>query len=154
VHLIFDSYDLPFSLKAAIKVRCQGGQAPVYYHITDTTHIAKVPMKRLLSHTKTKMELTIYLSQKIKEYADRSGRQLGVAWGSECQATHKDVGHLQSNQEEADTKIILHALDATANGATQLQIHSPDTDVFVLARNCARTRCLSREEGNTIVLLS
>ena len=29
--------------------------------------------------------------------------------------------------------MILHALDATANGATQLQIHSPDTDVFVLA---------------------
>ena len=28
--------------------------------------------------------------------------------------------------------MILHALDATANGATQLQIHSPDTDVFVL----------------------
>ena len=79
------------------------------------------------------MELTIYLGQKIKEYADRSARQLVVAWGSECQATPKDVGRLQSNQEEADTKMILHTLDATANGATQLQIHSPDTDVFVLA---------------------
>ena len=29
--------------------------------------------------------------------------------------------------------MILHALDATANGATQQQIYSPDTDVFVLA---------------------
>ena len=29
--------------------------------------------------------------------------------------------------------MILHALDATANSATQLQIHSPDKDVFVLA---------------------
>ena len=28
--------------------------------------------------------------------------------------------------------MFLHALDATANGATQVQIHSPDTDVFVL----------------------
>ena len=64
----------------------------------------------------------MYLGQKVQEYADRSGRQLVVAWGSECQATHKDVGHLQSNQEEADTKMILHDLDATANGATQLQI--------------------------------
>ena len=101
VRLIFDRYDLPFSLKAATRVRRQGSQAPVYYHITDTTHIAKVPMKRLLSHTKTKMELTIYLGQKIKEYADGSGKQLVVAWGSVCKATHKDVGHLQSNQEEA-----------------------------------------------------
>ena len=87
-------------------------------------------MKRLLSHT-TKMELN--LGQKIKEYADRSGKQLVVAWVSVCKATHKDIGHLQSNQEEADTKMILHARDATTNGATQLQIHSPDTDVFVLA---------------------
>ncbi len=133
VRLIFDRYDLPFSLKAATRVRRQGGQAPVYYHITDTTHIAKVPLKRLLSHTKTKMELTVYLGEKMKKYADRSGRKLVVAWGSECHATHKDVGHLQSSQEEAYTKIILHALDVTANGATQLQIHSPDTDFFVLA---------------------
>jgi len=42
VRLIFDRYDLPFSLKAAIRVRRQGGQAPVYYHITKTAHIAKV----------------------------------------------------------------------------------------------------------------
>ena len=133
VRLIFDRYDLPFSLKAATRVRRQGSQAPVYYHITDTTQIAKVPKRRLLSHTKTKMELTISLGQKMKEYADRSGRQLVVAWGSVCKATHKDVAHLQSNQEEAITKMTLHALDATANAATQLQIHSPDTDVFVLA---------------------
>ena len=105
----------------------------MYYRITDTAHIAKVPMKRLLSHTKTKMELTIYLGQKVKEYAKHSGKQLVVAWGSECQATHEDVGHLQSNQEEADTNMILHAHDATADGATQLHIHFPDTDVFVLA---------------------
>ena len=90
-----------FSLKAATRVRWQGSKAPVYYHITDTTHIAKVPVKRLLSHTKTKMELAICLGKKIKEYAHRSGKQLVVAWGSVCKATHKDVGHLQSNQEEA-----------------------------------------------------
>ena len=105
----------------------------MYYHITDTTHIAKVPVKRLLSHTKTKMELAICLGKKIKEYAHRSGKQLVVAWGSVCKATHKDEGHLQSNQEEAVTKMILHAPDTIANGATQLQIYSPDTDVLVLA---------------------
>ena len=66
VRLIFDRFDLPFSLKVATGVRRQGSQAPVYYHITDKTHIAKVPMKRLLSHAKTKMELTIYLGKKIK----------------------------------------------------------------------------------------
>ena len=32
------------------RARRQGGQQPVGYHITDSTNIAKVPMKRLLSH--------------------------------------------------------------------------------------------------------
>ena len=38
----------------------------------------------------------------------------------------------QSDQEEADTKIVRHALDATASGATEIRIHSQDTDVFIL----------------------
>jgi hypothetical protein len=38
-----------------------------------------------------------------------------------------------SNKEEADTKLVWHALDATVSGATQIAIYSPDTDVLVLA---------------------
>ena len=40
-----------------------------------------------------------------------------VAWGCQCRATHQNVNHLQSEQE-AHTKMLLHVLDATANGAT------------------------------------
>ena len=47
-----------------------------------------------------------------------------MAWGTECKATHKVMGHLQSDNKEADRKIILHALDASADGATELTIHS------------------------------
>ena len=48
------------------------------------------------------------------------------------------MSHLPSDQEEVDTKLILHALDATNAGATNagatnLQINSPDTDVLVRA---------------------
>ena len=88
-------------------------------------------MKRLLAHSKTKGELTTFLAKNVKD--DANGRQVVVAWGTECEATHRDVRHLRSTQEEADTKIILHALDASAQGATQLSIYSPDTDVLVLA---------------------
>ena len=59
--------------------------------------------------------------------------QVVVAWATECKATYKDVSHVQSDHKEADTKIIFHALDATADGATELSIYSPDTDVLVLA---------------------
>lgn len=47
--------------------------------------------------------------------------------------TMEDFSYLQSNHEKADTKIILHGVDATSRGATDLWIYSPDTDVFVLA---------------------
>jgi len=44
-----------------------------------------------------------------------------------------DVAHLCSSQEEADTRLILHSLDAVRRGATELYIQSSDTDVFILA---------------------
>ena len=56
-----------------------------------------------------------------------------MAWAGQCKATYKDMHHLQGNQEEADTKLLLHALDVTASGATRIRIHYPDMDVFVLS---------------------
>ena len=105
IRLIFDGYDVPSSLKSATRTRRQGLEDPVYYRISDSTHIAKVPLKKLLSHTKTKAELTTFLAKKVKERGQVLRRQLVVAWGKECEATHKDMGHLQSDHEEADTNI-------------------------------------------------
>lgn len=34
--------------------------------------------------------------------------------------SHSDVSHLASNQEEVDTKLVLHALDCKLNGAEKL----------------------------------
>ena len=64
-----------------------------------------------------------------------------MAYGCECKGTKRDMSYLKSDQEEADTKIVLHALDATANGATEIRIHSPDTDVFILALRRYPDRC-------------
>ena len=69
VRLVFDRYDIATSLKEATRERRQAGQDPIYYRITESTLIRKVPMKRLLSHPKTKMELTIYFAGKILEHA-------------------------------------------------------------------------------------
>ena len=64
IYVVFDRYDVELSQKSVTWVRSQGGQDPVYYRITDSTHIGKVPMKKLLSHNKTKMQLTEYLARK------------------------------------------------------------------------------------------
>ena len=55
-----------------------------------------------------------------------------MAWDCQCLAAHQNMNHLQSDQEDAGTKVLPHALDATTNDATELYIHSPDTDVLVL----------------------
>ena len=102
----------------------------MYYRITDSTHIGKVPMKKLFSHNKTKMHLTEYLARKAlaTDHAEIIEKRLVAAWGTACEATHKNVVHL-----EVDTKILLHAVDAAAHGATEITIRSPDTDVFILS---------------------
>ena len=100
------------------------------------------------------MELAIYFADKtMTHFSRQSGRRFVVTWVSECKATHKDVRDLQSNQEEADTKMILHADDATSDTAMEFQVHSPDTDVFVLALRGYPELCadasLSPEKGAT-----
>ena len=131
--MVFDRYDLPSSLETATRAQRQGTTDPVYYRISGSSQIAKVNMKRLLSHSNTRMETTVYLAQKSMEYAAQNGRRFVVSWASQCEATHQKTEHLQSNQEEADTKLLLHALDATASSASTLEINSPETDVFVLS---------------------
>ena len=128
IRVIIDRYE-------AMRLKRQGNAASVYYHITSSTHIVKITMKKLklLSHVNTKKKLTEYFAQKIIETAQRMGRNVVVSWACECKGTTRNMTYLKSNQEEADTKIILHALDATTNGASEIKIHSPDTDVFILA---------------------
>ena len=157
IHLVFDRYDVPMSLKSATSVRRQGDLDSVYYKITDTTHISKVQMKRLLSHNTTKMKLTGYLARKALEHAETTGKRFVVARGSECEATHKDVTPLRSTHEEADTKILLHAVDTAVYGATEINIHSPDTDVFTLSLRrypelCAETNFITGTGQNHRVI--
>ena len=133
IHVVFDRYDIPSSLKTSASDRRAGKQPVVSYQITDTTNIGKVSMKQLLSSEKTKMSLTGYLAEKVLEKANATGKHMVVAWGTHCKATHTSMSQLESNQEEADTKLMLHAVDATRRGASSIAIHSPDTDVFVLA---------------------
>ena len=106
----------------------------MYYRITDSTHIGKVPMKKLWPHNKPKMENTEYPIRKALDHAEIiAGKRLVAAWGTACEAIHKNVAHLRSTQEEADTKILLHATEVAAPGATEINFHSPDTDVSILS---------------------
>ena len=72
------------------------------------------------------------------------GREIVFACDFECFLLSSEDGittdatplpNLASSQEEADTLIILHSLNAdqkAANEDASIVIHSPDTDVFIL----------------------
>lgn len=132
-HLVFDTCRQD-SLKSSMHKKRSGNTQSVQYKISDTTYIGNISMKLLLSHTKTKDELTAYLSDKAIQYATERNKCLFVSWRETAKSSMGIVtDELKCNHEEADTKLILHSLFACRRGATQLHIYSPDTDVFVLA---------------------
>lgn len=133
VHLEFDRYDLPISLKESTRERRQGSKPAITYHVEDQTPIGKVSTKQFLSSTATKDELTVYLAHKAVMHFEGKSTVFIATSRQDVYSNSIDVKDIQSSQEEADTKIILHCLNAVKRGATQLYIQSPDTDVFIIA---------------------
>lgn len=132
IHVIFDRYDINSSLKSATRKKRQCDNYGVKYHINDTTNVAKTTMKKLLSTSQTKDALTCYLAENLLRNASERDIKLVVAWRSDCKTSFMDMSYLRSTHEEADTKLVLHAVDATSRGCTEINVYSPDTDVLIL----------------------
>jgi len=95
-------------------------KAVVFFHVGDNTPIGKISAKQFLSSTKTKDELTMYLAQKALDHFQETTTSFIVTSRKDVMSNGVDVQHLCSSQEEADTRIILHSLDAVKRGATGL----------------------------------
>ena len=148
---MFDRYDLGFSLKEFTRKRRQGGKEPVRYRITDSTVISKVPLKRLFSHIENKSEITELFSTRLLRVGNQKNMKVVVAYKDRCESNFRNFTILGSNQEEADTKLILHAVYASKSGATNVDIFASDTDVLVLAVRrypdlCEATRFITRRK--------
>ena len=131
VHLIFDHYK-EGSLKTAIRDHRQI-TGRTQYKILPTTNISNTTMRKLLSHEKTKDELTAFLAEYFIAYGKEHKKKFIVSWQDKTAATHTDVTMLESSQEEADTKIILHGAYVAQKGVKNLHIYSPDSYVMILA---------------------
>ena len=131
VHLIFDDYTISNSLKTATRKKRLGQSVSVHYKIDHSSKIQHLTMKRSLSHVQTKDELTIYLANKIFDYALSEKKNIVVAHRQNvCYTTENN--YEASSHEEADTKIIFHALAVSNYGVSKLDTYSPDTDVLIL----------------------
>lgn len=98
-------------------------------------------MEKFLTEVKNKTSLIMFLLEewKTQEYLDRlqrEGKELYVTSENECwkitAESAVEVTDLFSSQEEADTRLLLHAAHAADRGYNAVVINSEDTDVFIL----------------------
>ena len=92
-----------------------------------------------LSNLKNKQQLIHFVVNEWRKErcsAKVVGKKLYVTAGEECYEVSAEGSilceELRSTQEEADTRILLHAYHAGRNGSEDILICSDDTDVFVL----------------------
>ena len=141
VRLVFDRYEKA-SLKANTREKRTQGLS-VQYKVTDETQIKHLTTKQFLSSIYTKNELTVYISQKL---AAKINTDYVIVYGHTCVTNIADLDpDLKTyNQEEADTGIVLHALDVSRrNPFSELVISCSDTDVLLILLNYFEELCVS-----------
>ena len=130
IDLVWDSYRAD-SLTAS--TREQRGKG-VRRRVVDS---AVIPgnWQSFLRVDSNKVELFSYISTMIAESFQEEGKELVVTDGEQviCVPQQEDVNSLAPcNQEEADTRMMLHVAHAAQHGHHQIQVRTVDTDVVVV----------------------
>ena len=101
----------------------------------DETKIDDLETESFLSSIETNNDLIKYLINKLANvFSERSIRYVTV-YGSTCDTDIQDLDPtlFDHSQEDADTSIILHAIDVTQrNSFSDLVIRCSDTDVLLI----------------------
>lgn len=150
---VFDRYDCAESVKECERERRQASQASVcrQYHVLPGRAVPQ--WRKFLNLPENKASLANFISEYVATHgpkhhmlANYEKRKILMAGGyidgqivkSISSSGALDVEELFSTQEEADTRILLHAMSSDAKFKTSGQqgrviIKTPDTDVIVLA---------------------
>lgn len=137
VDVVFDRYDT-LSIKAGTRTKRMGSTRRPIRRIIEH---ADVPLpsnwKQFIDLPENKADLSRFLSEQIMLKADALDAEIVTAGGfteiqSAASSTGRDIKLLQATHEEADTRVILHALDAARQPYERTLIVCRDTDVLVL----------------------
>ena len=130
IRIVFDRYD-DKSLKS--KTRCKRtGNVSVQYKITDSTQIGHLTTKQFLSSTKTKSDLIAYICEKGQHLIQKD---YVLVFENTCLSNLIDLDPDLKiyTHEEADTGIVLHAIDVCSRDPlVKLIISCSDTDVLLI----------------------
>lgn len=139
VHFICDRYDHELSLKA---IERQYRLASGHQKIFDVNANLVTPaFKDFVNQSQNKANLLKYLSESWSEPGSFGNMKLVLSGGFKEETSTFMVGHnhtspvpeLESNHEEADTRIILHVLYSfEVLHLERVVVHSNDTDVIVM----------------------
>ena len=133
IRIVFDRY-LENSLQGSTREK-RTKDVPIQFEVQSDTSLAKLNLKKFLSHIKTKHKLTIFLGRYLATALQNTGKKFAVSYDT---VTVSNITGIEpklngNTHEEADTLLTLHALDVTRqNPFRQLHVFSPDTDVFLL----------------------
>ena len=141
--MVFDQY-LDDSIKAGERARRGSSSALEVYIGGPATPVPK-QCDKYISNPNNKKNLCDFLTHSMCNLGQRHLREStqlvirgGFKDGERCVAITRDscvdVEDLKSNQEEADTRMLLHAkYEAGQCPEEKIVIQSPDTDVLVLS---------------------
>ena len=138
VDVVFDTYVLT-SIKSATRAKRASKKRKIRRVIESRDILLPPCWDSFISMEQNKVDLIQFLTQQLLVRAESLPleKEINIAGGCTdpqkvVSSQGKDLDHLFSTQEEADTKMILHAQDAAKDGYKRVEIISRDTDVLVL----------------------
>ena len=133
VDIVFDQY---FDLSIKSMTRGNRGAEQAGYCVLDNTPLP-TNWDEFLKNIENKKELNQFLAMRLVESVKIRPEKVFIATCNESVLMSSgcalNVDSLQPcNQEEADTRMFLHVIHASAHGSLRVTIRSNDTDIIVL----------------------
>ena len=139
IHVVFDRYQTD-SLKSQTRLK-RGENISSHAPVSIQLNMAVVDWKKILGCIKSKEELTKlytrYLTENCHQLLQNNvtvyiAGSIGQKTLKICNNVVSFVQDLESNHEEADSRMLLHLAFAGSSGAKKAVVVNPDTDAFVL----------------------
>ena len=134
VDVVFDCYK-EYSIKGAVRKRRTGKDRGIRCEIRNKDLKMPENWKSFIDINGNKVSLSKLLRDELLKDTRKPTEELIVSDrynGEAASSMNGKMHHLFSFQEEADSRMILHALEAKAKGYDRIIISSSDTDVLLL----------------------